>query len=100
MRVSRELFGNQDRLLVAAAVAAADPSDLYGQALARTTGLIQQRIGPQLVALVEAGLLVKLPQLGGERRVFYERRRSVFWGLAQELLAELVPSAAPSAAPR
>lgn len=88
--LSVSLFGNQDRLTVAAAVAHSQPGDLYGQSIAEQTGLPQSRVGPQLKRLVQAGLLTELPRVGGDRRVFYERHASVFWDLAPSLQEELV----------
>ena len=92
MKASKDLFGNQDRLLVGAAVALAEPGNLYGQALSRATGLVQPRVGAQLKAFAAAGLLVKMPLLGGGQRVLYQRRPSVFWDFVPSLLAEIAPS--------
>jgi DNA-binding MarR family transcriptional regulator len=87
-RISRVLFGNQDRLAVAAAIAVAEPGSIYGRSLAAQIGITDNRVGPQLKALAEAGLLVRLPQVGGERIVYYERAESVFWNLVARLAEE------------
>jgi DNA-binding MarR family transcriptional regulator len=86
---SKTLFGNQDRLVVAAAVAEAEPGTIYGQSVAAALRLSDNRVGPQLARLEEAGLLVRLPKVGGERRVYFERRESAFWDLCVALCREL-----------
>ena len=96
MRLSKELFGNQDRLLVAAAVAEAQPGDLFGQALAEVLGIAQGRVGAQLKALVKAGLLVELPRTAGDRRVFYARRSTACWDLLRELYSEAAAGRHPA----
>lgn len=88
-RVSKLLFGNQDRLLVAAAIAEAEPGALYGQALAEAAHMSENRVGAQLPHFADAGLLVRLPKVGADRRVYYERRESAFWSLCTELMTEI-----------
>jgi hypothetical protein len=83
---SRLLFGNQDRLEVAAAVGRAEVGGVYAQAIALTTGLHSGRVGKQLAVLSDAGLLVRMPTVGGGRRVYYERRESPFWDFAAHFL--------------
>ncbi len=89
LRVSRLLFGNQDRLLVTAAVAAAEPGSIYARSIAEQIGITDNRVVPQLGSLEAAGLLVRLPKVGGERRVYYERVQSSFWELCSNLIAEI-----------
>jgi len=89
LRVSRLLFGNQDRLLVAAAVAEAEAGSIYARNIAEQLGITDNRVAPQLASLERAGLLVRLPRVGGERRVYYERVASSFWELCASLTAEI-----------
>jgi DNA-binding MarR family transcriptional regulator len=77
--ISSQLWGNQDRFVVAVAVASAEPGQLYAQALARMLGISDTRVGPHLARFEQAGLLVRLPKVGGERRVYFERRNEAFW---------------------
>jgi DNA-binding transcriptional ArsR family regulator len=88
-RISRLLFGNQDRLVVAAAIAGAEHGTIYGRNLAEQIGITDNRVGLQLKALAEAGLLTRLPQIGGDRIVYYERVESVFWKLVGSLAEEI-----------
>jgi hypothetical protein len=89
-RVSKALFGNQDRLVVAAAVATADPGSIFGRHLADQIGIVDARVGPHLAAFERADLLVRLPKLGGDQRVYFERRDSTFWPLCERLCEEVV----------
>ncbi len=86
---SHGLWGNQDRFLVALAVAEADPSDLFAQALGERIGMADKRVGPQLKRFVELGLLVRLPQVGGERRVYHQRANEPFWEAVRAMGAAL-----------
>lgn len=92
-RVSRLLFGNQDRLAVAAAIAVAEPGSIYGRSLAAQLGITDNRVGAQLKQLEGAGLLARLPQVGGERIVYYERTKSVFWDLVAKFVEEIAERA-------
>jgi hypothetical protein len=76
---SQGLWGNQDRLVVAVAVAEAEPADLYAQALGEHIGLPDSRIGPHLKRFVELGLLLRLPKAGSERRIYHQRINDGFW---------------------
>lgn len=87
-RLSKLLLGNADRLRVAAAVSRAEPGDLYSRALADALRWPDGRVQKQLKQFEEAGLLVRLPSVGGERRVYYERRDSAFWECAVSLEEE------------
>jgi DNA-binding MarR family transcriptional regulator len=88
-RVSKALFGNQDRLVVAAAVAEAEPGELFAQRIGEMLGLPDNRVGPQLARLEAAGLLTRVPRVGSERRQHFERRESAFWELCVALCREL-----------
>jgi hypothetical protein len=85
---SKLLFGNVDRVEVAAVVARAERGGIYSRALAVELGWPDNRVQKQLKQFAEAGLLTALPQLGGERRVYYERADSSFWGACEQLLSE------------
>lgn len=87
-RLSKLLFGNADRLQAAAAVSRAEPGDLYARALADALRWPDGRVQKQLKQFEEAGILVALPSVGGERRVYYERKASVFWDYADALERE------------
>jgi DNA-binding MarR family transcriptional regulator len=89
LRVSRLLFGNQDRLLVASAVATAEAGSIYAHNIAEQIGITDNRVALQLSNLEGAGLLTRLPKVGGERRVYYERSASSFWKLCPDLAAEV-----------
>jgi hypothetical protein len=87
--VSQVLWGNQDRFLVALAVAEADPGELYAQALADLIPMPDKRVGPQLRKFVELGLLVRLPRVGSERRVYHQRVNEPFWIAVRQMGAAL-----------
>lgn len=87
--ISRLVFGNQDRLVVAAAVAASESGSIFGRNLAEQLGITDNRVGSQLKNFEQAGLLVRLPKVGGEQRVYYERVDSTFWDMAASLAAEI-----------
>jgi DNA-binding MarR family transcriptional regulator len=89
LRLSRLLFGNQDRLLVAAVIADAEAGSIYARNIAEQIGITDNRVTPQLASLEGAGLLTRLPKFGGERRVYYERAESSFWTLCADLAAEI-----------
>jgi len=87
--VSQGLWGNQDRLPVAAAVGETDPADLYAQKLAALVGIPENRISLQLRMFVNLGLLVRLPKAGGERRVYYQRTNQPFWNAVGKMAQAL-----------
>jgi DNA-binding MarR family transcriptional regulator len=89
LRVSKLVFGNQDRLLVAAAVAVAEAGSIYARNIAEQLGITDNRVAPHLRTFEAAGLLVSLPSVGGERRVYYERVDSSFWPLCADLTATI-----------
>jgi DNA-binding transcriptional regulator GbsR (MarR family) len=89
LRVSKALLGNQDRLIVAGAIAEAEAGSIFGRSLAEQLGISDHRVGLQLRALERAGLLVRLPKVGGEQRVYFERVDSAFWQLCTALIAEV-----------
>src|SRR5688572_11431918 len=88
-RVSKLVFGNQDRLIVAAAVADAEPGSIFARSLAQSIGIPDNRISLQLRQLADADLLVALPKVGGGNRIYFERRNSAFWELCVQLCQEV-----------
>jgi DNA-binding MarR family transcriptional regulator len=87
--LSRILMGNQDRLPVTLAVAQMDPADLYGKAIADELKMSPNRVGAQLKVLEEAGLVLRLPKVGSERRQYFQRTKSSFWRLCEALCDEI-----------
>jgi hypothetical protein len=86
--LSKLLFGHQDRLAVAVAVAKARPEDLYQRALAKQSDVAANVVGQQLQRFVRAGLLSRIPPAKGQRQVLYRRQDSAFWRIAVELVDE------------
>lgn len=87
-RRSKLLLGNADRIEVGAAVARTEPGGLFSRALADELRWPDNRVQKQLKQLEAAGLLVALPPVGGERRVYYQRKDSTFWELIVALEEE------------
>ena len=85
---SKLLFGNADRVEVAAAIARSEPGALFSRALATELQWPDNRVQLQLKQFAAAGLFVALPPVGGERRVYYERIASSYWRAAAELEKE------------
>ncbi len=82
---SKALFGNRDRLEVAAAVARSDLDAVNATDLAEVLGgLPNNRIRAQLVALAHADLLAVMPR-DGSGRVWYVRKPASFWSACIEL---------------
>jgi hypothetical protein len=86
-KASKRLFGNADRLEVAAAVADAATGEIYEKHLAGVTGLDASRVGTQLRQLASVGLLKPLPKTS-DRRQRYRRRESSYWKASTDLLGE------------
>jgi DNA-binding MarR family transcriptional regulator len=86
--LSKLVLGNADRLEVAAAVARAEAGRLFARALADELRWADNRVQKQLKQFEAAGLLVALPSVGGERRVYYRRTDSAFWQAAPLLEQE------------
>jgi hypothetical protein len=74
---SKLLFGNADRLQVAAAVARASAGVVHAQEISNLLGISPPRVRSQLLALSAAGLLCQLPRHG--MTVDYERVDDPFW---------------------
>jgi hypothetical protein len=85
---SKALFGNSDRIAIAAAVARSpdgwvNATDLH----LSMPSIAVNRIRAQLVAFVDAGLVDNAPRTQGDRRVWYVRRAHEFWVVCQDLEA-------------
>lgn len=76
-RRSKVLFGNADRLEVVDAVGRSSGGVVHAQELSNELGISPPRVRAQLLALVEAGLLVSLPRHGSVQN--YERVDDIFW---------------------
>jgi DNA-binding MarR family transcriptional regulator len=92
--ISKLLFGNQNRLVVAAAIAEAEPGTIYARHIAESIGIVDAYVGPQLAVFEKAGLLVRLPKIGGERIVYFERRDSSFWELCRAVCQDILDATA------
>ncbi|HYV15246.1 MAG TPA: hypothetical protein VE972_04435 [Conexibacter sp.] len=74
---SKVVYGNADRLEVAYAVMQSSSRVVHAQELAQTLGITASRVRAQLLALVDAGLMVMLPRTGQTQD--YERLDDPFW---------------------
>jgi hypothetical protein len=81
------LFGNQDRVEVAVAIAANEDGAVNATDLAIETGLINTRVRAQLRALADVGLLAEVPA-AGELKRWYVRQDSTFWQICLDLYDE------------
>lgn len=84
--LSKLIFGNADRLEVAAAIAREPEAIVNGDELANQLTIAPNRVRAQLLAFTEAGFLSPVPRV--DRRVYYERRASPFWDLVLAVLEE------------
>ncbi len=80
---SKLLFGNADRLQVAAAVANS-PGVVHAQELSDALGISPPRVRTQLMAFTSAGLMTRLPR--NQNIQSYERNEDPFWSLALRLV--------------
>ncbi len=84
-RRSKLLFGNADRLEVADAVARSS-GVVHAQELSNELAISPPRVRAQLLAFVDAGLLVPLPRHGNVQN--YERIDDVFWPTVRAVVSE------------
>jgi predicted ArsR family transcriptional regulator len=84
-QMSKTLFGNMDRLLVAVAIARSDGA-VNATDLSIELGVFNNRVRNQLVVLAEAGLLQAMPT--ADRKRWYLRRPSPFWDACLDLDAD------------
>lgn len=89
-QLSKLLFGNQDRLLVALAVARSKTGVFYAHELAEALGIVDPRVVMQLATFEKAGLIQRLPKTQGDRRVFFRRTDGPFWALCEQLAVETI----------
>jgi DNA-binding MarR family transcriptional regulator len=87
-KLSRTLFGNQDRLVVAVAVASHASPLLFARELAAALRITDHRVAIQLKAFENAGLMIRLPRTKAERTQYVQRLDSCFWRMVVELSAE------------
>lgn len=80
---SKRLLGNSDRLEVAAAVARSCGL-VHAQELADQLRISPPRVRTQLLAFVDAGIMVALPRHGLTQN--YERLDDAYWGMLSALL--------------
>jgi DNA-binding transcriptional ArsR family regulator len=92
-RMSKLLFGNADRLEVAAALADPERHVVSASELAFDLKIAPSRVWTQLRTFAEAGLLEAMPRTGNT--VYYIRRDSPFWTLALTLVREATREASP-----
>jgi hypothetical protein len=81
---SKQLFGNADRLEVAAAVASSSSGVVHAQELADQLGISPPRVRAQLLAFVDAGVMEVLPRHSNV--VNYERLPDPFWTMVLEIV--------------
>jgi DNA-binding transcriptional regulator YhcF (GntR family) len=91
-RASKLLFGNADRLPVAAEIARPGRTVVSASELAKELQIAPNRVWQQLRTFAEVGLLQELPRIGST--VDYLRCESPFWPLAHALLRDLAQDAA------
>jgi hypothetical protein len=84
---SKHVFGNMDRLVVAAAIARREDGLVDATDLSEELGVAVNRVRAQLLAFTEAGLLMASPENLGRRRTFI-RRPSAFWDLCTAVVGE------------
>jgi hypothetical protein len=81
---SKAVFGNADRLDVAAHIAASSDGLIYATEIAESLGIPQNRARAQLLAFAEAGVLRPLPR-DLDRRAFFARENDDFWKAMKDL---------------
>lgn len=85
---SKLVFGNKDRLEVAAAIARSPDGFVNATDLQRELQLAQSRVRNQLVAFAEAGLLSTFPKAGP--KLWYQRLDSPLWDTCLALYEDKV----------
>jgi len=82
---SKTMFGNADRIEVAAAVARCQSGMVNGQELHELLGISPPRVRAQLLALASAGLVEQLPRMGQRLNYGIVDRDDPFWTLISEV---------------
>ncbi|HEV2791311.1 MAG TPA: hypothetical protein VGV69_08460 [Solirubrobacterales bacterium] len=85
---SKKLFGNRDTLLVAVAVAQGSSDAVNATELGWQVQLQANRVRAQLLDFVELGYMEDGAMQ--ERTRWFVRRDSPFWGMCEQILAEVV----------
>lgn len=85
---SKKVFGNADRIEVAAAIARSSSGFVNGQELHEELGISPPRVRTQLLALCDGGLLRTIPRAGLKQ--YYERvdDDDPFWTLVEQVAAK------------
>jgi hypothetical protein len=83
---SKRLFGNRDRLEVAAAIGGSADPVVNATDLSADLGMVNSRVRAQLIVLSRAGLLDEFPNIPDQSKRWYLRRDSPFWDACIDLL--------------
>ncbi|HEU4703775.1 MAG TPA: hypothetical protein VFS37_14945 [Conexibacter sp.] len=86
-RHSKKLFGNQDTLLVAVAVARSATGSVNATEIGWQVRLQANRVRAQLIAFVELGYMDDGPMR--DRTRWFVRRPSSFWSMCEQVFGEL-----------
>jgi hypothetical protein len=87
---SRALFGNQDRLVIALAVADQDEPLVFARSIAASLRIADTRVALQLKALEAAGVLFRHPRPPGQKHQYFERLEGCFWPFVGEFAADVM----------
>ena len=88
---SKKLFGNRDTLLVASAVAQSTNKAVNATELGWQVQLQANRVRAQLLDFVDLGYMENGAMQ--DRTRWFVRRDSPFWGMCEQILAEVVHGA-------
>lgn len=91
--VSRQVFGKQYRLEVAALAAAQEPP-VWSRRLARSLDIGENQAASEIASLATLGALQRFPA-EHDRRKIYQALPHPIWGFARELLVMTVRELAP-----
>ena len=83
---SKAVFGNRDRLEVAAVIAESEDGLVNATDIAASLGLANPRVRAQLLAFTEAELLS--PDSGADVKRWYVRKDSPLWQACLDLVEE------------
>lgn len=87
-RRSKLLFGNQQRVRIAAAVARAEGDLVHALEISQNAGVAHNVASSQLKEFVLAGVMEDGPSVAGQRFRYFRRLPSCYWRLSAELLGE------------
>jgi hypothetical protein len=91
--VSRQVFGKQYRLEVAALASAQEPP-VWSRRLARSLGIGENQAASEIGSLATLGALQRFPA-EHDRRKIYQPMPHPIWGFARELLVATIRELAP-----